>query len=103
MPAFHQDIARSETLYDSSDVDYVVQRIDLRGFQAGVFEQQSSFGNVWCQNGGQREEAHSEMVDRFIWKQLGSTGCDHDRVNDGSGSPMLLQSIRHCINSACGS
>ena len=42
-------------------------------------------------------------MDGLVWKQLGSTCCDHDGVNDSDDFPTLPQSFCNCINSARGS
>ena len=42
-------------------------------------------------------------MDGLVGKQLGSTGCDHDWVNDGDDFPTLPQSPCDCVNGARGS
>ena len=42
-------------------------------------------------------------MDGLVRKQLGSTCCDHDGVNDSDDSPTLPQSFCNCINGASGS
>lgn len=100
MPAFDQDVARSEALNRPGNVDDIVQRGDVGSLDPGVLEQQPGFGDVGRQDGGQGEEVRSEVMDGVVGEQLGSACCDHDGVHDGDGFTMLLQSFRHGINSA---
>ena len=54
MPAFDQDVAGPETPNRLGNVDEIVEGTDFGRFDAGVLEQQSGFGDVWGQDGGQR-------------------------------------------------
>lgn len=42
-------------------------------------------------------------MDGLVRKQLGSTCCDHDGVNDSGDFPTLPQGCCNCINGARGS
>lgn len=54
MSAFDQNLAGSEILNHLGNVDEIIQGTDFRRLDAGVLEQQSGFGDVWREDGGQR-------------------------------------------------